>query len=1539
MPIRSRGLTRRGVRPACAGTARAIALAVAGALRPAAPALALDRVPATPAKVVRVDPAALTRVETVETVAPAPALRLVPDGGVREIPVGAPVRVVVRVDRPRVTPGENGVPPPTSLRPPASGSAVQDGRTLEAPLTVPLRVPPPLPAAPPARRDNMLADIAYLDVAQGMATSYPGVMVQDRRGFLWITEWGGGLSRYDGTSFTRFTTKQGLASDNTTSVSADRAGNLWISFSRGGLSRYDGNAVTHYTTKQGLPGDDVGAVVEDRAGRFWIATDHGACRFDGTSFSGYAAVNGLVDGEITSILEARDGTIWFATGSGAFAFDGRSFTRYTAEDGLPGDALTGVAEDADGGIWLSGKGVSRFDGTSFTTYSSAQGLPDDDVAQVMADRRGSLWLATRKGVAQLLRNRDDPTRPIRAFVPLAEEQGLSQDRTSFVLEDRAGLIWIATQGGGLDRYRPGSFRHVTAREGLPDTRVWGIVEAKDGALWLATDKGIARFDGEAFGQLRIASATGRDQVHSVYQDRRGALWIGTARDGVFRYDGSSLTRVAARDGKAPGRVWAFAEDREGRLWIGSASGAVRYDGRTFTRYPDELLGGSPVYDIVDSGDGALWFVRKKGGVSRLEGDTVTVFDETSLGSAEGNVGLRDHEGRVWLGTRAGLAVYDGSGFTRIGEDDGLSNPLVFSLAEDPQGAVWAATEKGLNRIVLPPGGARPTIDTFGREEGLKAPDFNQGTGLFDRQGRGWWGTGKGLSLLPADSAFQAPAGPPRVQLLAVDLRQSPVDYRAVARGDGSGAAPAPSRLAFQSVPPFSNVPMGLDLPSDLADLTFRFSAVDLGIPERIEYQSTLGGEDRDWSPPGRDSRAVFGNVAPGRHVFRARARIGTGPWGPPVELPFRVRPPWWLTDWAKALGLLGGLAAVAGIVKLRVRALEAREAELEDLVAQRTSEIEAAKQQALEASRAKSLFLANMSHELRTPLSAVLGFAQLLDRSADLSDRHHEELSIIQRSGEHLLGLINDVLSLSKIEAGSFTRLDRPFDLHEMLASVHSIVKVRAEAKDLDLAFDVGAEVPRTVSGDEGKLRQVLINLLGNAVKFTERGRVTLRVRWSGGRAAFEVEDTGPGISEDEMAKLFRAFSQTESGLSAKEGTGLGLVISRQIVRLLGGDIGVRSQVGAGTTFSFDVELPSSSEAVAPRRHRRVASLAAGQEPVRVLVADDTLENRLLLTRLLGGAGFDVREAVDGAEAFEEWERWRPHLVFMDVRMPVLNGREATRRIRAREGSKATRIVALTASALEHEQSELLACGVDAVLTKPFAVDDLFAAIAQQTGVRYRYADEVATPGDLPATLPGVNVEGGLRRAGGNPTLYRGLLLRTVSGLGSVLARVEQLTGRGEALAELRQVLHTLKGSAGTLGLERVAEAASSLEASLGRAPAERLDVEPLRAAIEEARGGCEALLRREAEPVDAAGSAPLGPEHASAAMPIVVRLRRHLETSSMDATDDAAALKTALGGALGAPMRDLETSVANLDFTGALERLEGIESRLRAAGGREDRA
>ncbi len=1101
-------------------------------------------------------------------------------------------------------------------------------------------------------------DLYSLDVwRDGLPQYTVRTLVQTRDGYLWFGTFEG-LVRFNGLEFEVFDPQNTPAMTNARvrALCEDREGALWIGTEAGDVIRYAGGAFTRVAqTKQ------VMTLLETRAGAMWIGTAEGISRFAKGRLTTFKTST-----PVQTLVESPDGALLVGTDGGLLRFDGKTLSPVAIE----ATGITALAYARDGTLWIGtfANGLYRLAGNGVVDQPS---IPAAYVAHVLEDRHGTMWIAASPGGLMRLRN--------GKVEILDTELGLPNSSVRALLEDREGCLWVGTNNG-LVRLRDLKFVNYTSRNGLTDDNVRVVAESRNGGLWVGTYGGGVNLikDGEvlSYGRTDVF-------VRTLVEDAEGALWAGTSQGVSLIHEGRVITW--------PGpKVDAIQFLRDGTLLVSSPRGLQSLrDGR----FETWLANAGDVRVIHEDRRGTLWLGTSDRGLLEVRDRRIV-----KAWSKPGNAVFAVHEdarGDLWVGTHDGLAVLR----------DGVlrSTPVqsvVFQILDDGRGHFWLTSNRGLTRVerksiedVLDGRANQVRVMTFRKADGMGSDQCNGATqpaGIRMRDGRLAIPTVAGLTIVdPADLHLNRV--PPGIVLREVLVNGKPIDPR------------QPAKLPWWS-----------------SRYEFRYDGVSLLAPELLRFRHRIEGFDEGWIDAGTRRVASYNSLPPGRHVLHVAAINNDGTRSTSnATFAFELPAPPWRRWWAIALYVLAAIASIALAIRMRERVMRRRTEHLEAKVRERTIELAEANARAMEASRAKSTFLANMSHELRTPLNAVLGFAQLMSRSPTLSEKDRESLAVIRRGGEHLLGLINDVLSISKIEAGKLALDKHPFDLRAMIADVAELIRVRAEALGLELVVDVDRAVPRGISGDERKLRQVVTNLLGNAVKFTRAGSVAIRVVWSADRGTFEIRDTGVGIAQDELATLFEPFVQTASGRQAKEGSGLGLAITRQLVELMGGEIGVTSQPGAGTTFRFTVDLPAAEFVPSTRETRQVVGLAPGESPRRIAVVDDTLENRVLLCRLLDAVGFEVREATNGQEALELWERWHPDLIFMDQRMPVMDGSAATRAIRARDAK--TVIIAVTASVFEHEREAVLSHGANDFVMKPYSEEKIFDVLAKQLGVRFRH--------------------------------------------------------------------------------------------------------------------------------------------------------------------------------------------------------------------------
>ena len=1203
------------------------------------------------------------------------------------------------------------------------------------------------------------ADIRFepLTRADGIPAERIYQVLHDRRGFLWFTTLTG-LFRYDGYQHVRYPGLPTVRNFPTLDpipglLFEDRNGNLWVASDV--LTRFDpkGTFAPPLNPRPGPPRpgtDAITAIHDGPGGALWVGVS--SYRPVNETFEEASEavlwevdpVRGIsvphsIPANITSgksvsiraIEEDNRGRLWLGTSVGLVRFDpsDRSFQHYPHAH--TGPVITTQRQfnaliwDKTGHLWVHVPGgIERFDPETgvFDRFTAAL------FYYMTADPTGRIWASgARDGVLVF-----DPSRPAESALQIAKYRPpfASPEAINFSMlnSDRLGNIWAYLLPVGTVYYSPAVARFGTHTPELnnPNSLSGGLVRAfaedSDGSIWMATTyAGLSLFDpqSDSFTQFRHDPHRPRsldsDHVSCVYEDRSHRVWVATDVGVLGTFDRKTGNYKPLSLGHGfTWAIYAMFEDSGGRLWVSDGLGATR----AIDRATGEVTARVSGYFTREDRQGNLWF-GFHAGLNKLDraGNLRTIPLEVPDGGnpvtlPQARSIYEDADGILWVGSTRGLFRFDprSEKSTRYAMREGLPVEEINCLLPDDAGNLWLSTPQGISRFDT----AAKRFHNYDERDGLQSRGFGRYSCYRANDGRLYFGGSAGFNTFyPRDILARGSASRMVVTSFQVNGTDRPVmDFDAV-------------RLAYRE-----------------NGFTVEFAALNTINPRTLRYRFKLEGHDEQWTEVDSARRlARYTDIPPGHYVFRAEASSDGLTWSPQgAALSVTILPPWWKTWWALTLAGLLMAGMLAGGYKLRVGALQLRERELTRLVDQRTAELseardeaqaarrqaEIARDQAEAANQAKGTFLATMSHELRTPLNAILGFSNLL-RGANVARAEREQIEIINRSGEHLLTLINDVLDMAKIEAGKQELTIAPCDLFSVVRNVTGMFQLRAQEKNLAFSRLQSPEFPRYVRTDAPKLQQVLINLMGNAVKFTQEGSITLRAGATapdeGGRwwLRFEVEDTGMGISPADRARIFEPFVQAGKP-SAQKGTGLGLTIARRIVEMMGGTLHLESTPGKGTCFTVTVpaEVAAAWEVNAGIDGGHEFVLAVDQPSCRVLIVDDNPENTAMLRQMLRSAGFQVQAAADGASGVEAFERWRPHFIWMDLRMPGLSGTEAAKRIRDLDGGRDVKMAAMTASAFASERDEAVAAGLDDFILKPFRPEEIFGCMARHLGVKYQ---------------------------------------------------------------------------------------------------------------------------------------------------------------------------------------------------------------------------
>ncbi len=1205
-------------------------------------------------------------------------------------------------------------------------------------------------------------------------------ITRDRKGHFWIGTKGGGINRvvwdttaaaneeYSGNTektprrflpitFDRFLSDPGasntLVNNQVESLLEDRTGILWIA-TDGGLATLQNDEAANHVFDHFLAGEnshsladnDIETIYEDRLGNLWIGTRNGLSQFHRRTrqFSNYYPVPenpAALKNIIWSIEEDQAGNLWIGTVDGLARFDRqeKKFDFYTHTPYEPGsishNVIKDVYQDRSGVLWVAtnGGGLNKmnFRSPQFRDYKLNPAAPfslsGNNVVSLTEDSRNNIWVGTLDGgLNEMVYAASDSSNTVSAENPnkrklqkivhyqhdAEDAYSLSHDGVLSVCEDRYGDIWVGTWGGGLNKLRrnTGKFAHFkhspqdNSSLSDPENEVWCIYEDSKGQLWIGTDNGLNKLEKVILPDFR---GDPREKI-------------------VFRH----VTDPLEKNGPLNGRILAIFEDSRSngeRLWIGTASGLVQLNMQE---------NASPQF---------TYYRHQPKSRTGLRHNSVTAIFEDTLSKT------------MWIGTYGGglhLFDPDNGSIEAVGGQEGFTNDIVYSIGKDKTGEIWVSTNKGLSRLST----QTMTFHYFDAYDGLQGNTFSANQCLTLDNGELVFGGSNGINIFDPSRIRNNPF-PPKVVITTFNEFDIPVRWDIA----------APETLVLAQHDNF---------------FSLEFSAMDYTNPDKNRYQYKLEGFDREWHFRDADNRyASYTNLDDGVYRFLLKAANNDGLWSEePLMLTIMILPPLWKRGWFRALAGGVGLMIFFSFIGYRLKREKRQKKRLEKEVGLRTVELRESRDQLAEksealakindqlmveveerrraeekaesANQAKSEFLANMSHELRTPLNGILGYAQILEKDEHLENSQLRSIGIIKRSGNHLLTLINDLLDFSKIEAGKMTLQKADFPLRKFLENLIDLFTLKAREKGIALRLDIGEGLPEIVLGDAKRLRQVLLNLIGNALKFTpeisastgDQGEVILSVQRDSDNIRFAVQDNGIGIPADKLDKIFLSFEQAGEKAMAIEGTGLGLTISQKLVRLMGGDLQVESEPGKGSTFwmslSMDAMATDASAGVLEvekiRGYKRSDGVAA---PYSILIHDDNETSRKLLKDFLIPLGFEIQEGRSVMDAISKTAEFQPALVFFDPVGDDMNISEFSQEIRQRANQKIS-LIAVAALDPTVERNDNANC--DGFLPKPLEINQLMALLEKHLVLNWIYESEenpqnttsTVSAGQEPIVLP-----------------------------------------------------------------------------------------------------------------------------------------------------------------------------------------------------------
>jgi signal transduction histidine kinase/ligand-binding sensor domain-containing protein/DNA-binding response OmpR family regulator len=1116
----------------------------------------------------------------------------------------------------------------------------------------------------------------HLTSSEGLSHDHVNAVAKGKRGFMWIAT-DDGLNRYDGYQFIIYRhdhdnqysisdnlvydifeldgifyvgTASGLDALHRTQdrfyhyspadsselavhdIFYDSKKRMWLGTSAG-LYRFDIDKKTLHEYPASK--DFIYKIAEDHDGDIWLATKQGLRHLDGSSLKPIEVADGLDQVWVKAVYCDRPGTVWIGTqGKGVFKYDHQSnkYTNYIHDDEknsvAHNDILT-FAEGPDGRLWIGTEngGISIFDTQrqEFTTLKNIEGddasISNNSVYSIFKDDQQNMWAGTYSGGLNFLPRYGEKFSLYRTS---ENQNSLSNNIILDVLATSDGIVWVGTDGGGLNRFDPKTktFTNYRAKDKSSKSPgsdyVLELVDVSKNVIAVGYHRGgmdLLNTSTGQFTRVSLASNTFNPTIMTVnkmYSDKQGNIWVGTWGAGLGKFDkkGKNIRWYTTANGLSSDFIHAINEDGFGKLWVGTDAGL----------------------NVITLGsDDIVQHFNNENNESSIASNTVDDI-------------LVDKDGNLWLASAGGLCLYDRTSntFKVYREKQGLPNNMIRAILEDGSGHLWVTTNKGLSKF-------NPLTETFRNytiEDGLQGNIFKPGAAAKTLDGWLFFGGSNGLNAFHPDSLNDNTFVPP---IFFTDLKL----FNNSVRVNG------PDSILKEHI----NVAKHIFLRYDQSVFTLDYAALNYTFPSKNQFSYKMEGFDKDWNVVGNKRSATYTNLDPGTYTLTVKGSNNDGLWNEVgSSLMITIVPPFWETWWFQVLIVVGTVSVIFLLITYRFRMINKQKKDLEVKIAERTADVieqkslaESARVEAEEANRAKSTFLATMSHEIRTPMNGVIGMAAMLEET-HLNSEQKEYARIIRNSGESLLIVLNDILDFSKIESGKMELEHIDFDLRDVVEDVLDLFASRASALNLDLCYWFEPNVPDKIVGDPQRLRQVMVNLVGNAIKFTKEGEIYIEVSLIEQTAdkielGFKVKDSGIGIPQDKIERLFKSFSQVDASTSRKfGGTGLGLAICKKLTELMGGNIAVTASSDKGTTFSFSIEAAKFKSQLKDNVTKPDFS---GR---KILVVDDnavsgkTIRNQLMEWKATVTLALSAREA-EGIIPHNKFD-----VIIADLKMPYIDG-------------------------------------------------------------------------------------------------------------------------------------------------------------------------------------------------------------------------------------------------------------------------------------------